>query len=66
MMAAAAGTTAFLILDVWVFRSRFAETVFSIVTFCLPVDLVILFKPEWIDKYFEWFEGRKRLYRDGR
>ena len=43
-----------LALDVWVFRTRFGDTISSTVTFWLPVDLVILFEPEWIDKLFQW------------
>jgi hypothetical protein len=61
-----AGTVAFLALDVWAFGGHFGDIVFSMVTFCLPVDLVILFKPDWIDKYSRWYEERKTFYREGR
>ena len=66
MITVGVGTVAFFVLDLWAFRGRSGDTIFSTVTFCLPVDLVILFRPDWIDKYFRWYEGRKGLYREGR
>lgn len=55
-----------LALDVWVFRTRLGDTISSTVTFWLPVDLVILFKPEWIDKLFRWlYQSKEYVPRTG-